>query len=474
MKDNLWILTEERPKPSVIFQIACLYCQDFDATMHCYDRLKVKTIQGSSELTIRPIITNGIFQFTYIVEGIGISGINQIFIKTVSGNSSFFDFLVFKQESIPIDGQTNNLLMAIEETKTSDDESRNTGVYQRASKFVFIDPYTTTAKLYMLYNDELECREYKKPSDTSIFGTNMLLTIGVKIVGKDTSKWFNSFRSLEDIIRFKAGMRRPPAGNVPIDITRYDDRIEISGRLSKPASKGNIGHDPNIGALSIIAKCLRYLGWKKDIVITQHGVSQAYVNKTHGNNKFLYICAILGLKLKGITMPTTVSLPEQYWHYEMSSEKMASILLHVVGKRHGMRGIYQNHAGCERGYYKTPTDALIALPKKDKFGENLYLPDLVLHDPKTNTIILVEGKKLSTLQNGVEEIQNYDSIENEFIKIDYPECSIYRCVSIFGGKNVGIPHPAVILYLNEYGQIFINPNAPNCVKEMFLKEGVSI
>ncbi len=34
------------------------------------------------------------------------------------------------------------------------------------------------------YNDELEARESKKPSDTSVFGTNILLTLGVTIVGK--------------------------------------------------------------------------------------------------------------------------------------------------------------------------------------------------------------------------------------------------------------------------------------------------
>ncbi len=39
--------------------------------------------------------------------------------------------------------------MAIEETKTSDDESRNTGVYQRGSKFVYITPYYQNVKLYV-------------------------------------------------------------------------------------------------------------------------------------------------------------------------------------------------------------------------------------------------------------------------------------------------------------------------------------
>ena len=85
------------------------------------------------------------------------------------------------------------MVMAFEETKTSDDESRNTGVYQRASKFVFIDSYYKNVKKYMLYNEELEERENKKPSDTSIFGTNMLLTIGTIILGKNTNTWNRKF-----------------------------------------------------------------------------------------------------------------------------------------------------------------------------------------------------------------------------------------------------------------------------------------
>ncbi len=463
--DNLWILTEERPKASVISQIVNLYKRDFGGEIISMEPTKVK---------IKPDFKNGIFQFKYTTENIKIKNINDIIIKTVSGSSSFFDFLVFKQESAPSEDIPGNLLMAIEETKTSDDESRNTGVYQRASKFAFIDAFYHNVKLYMLYNDELEARETKKPSDTSIFGTNMLLTLNVDIVGKDTSKWFKKFNSIEEIIHFKAGMRQPPAGNVPIDITKYDDRIEISGRLSKPADAGNIGHDPNIGALSLISKGLRSLGWTKRIVITRHGVTQNYVNRTHGKNKFLYICNILHMELEGITMPNRVSLPEKYWHYEMNSEKMASILLHMVGEYHGLRGIYQNHAGCERGYFKTLSDKLITLPKKDRNGINLYIPDLVLHDPASNYVILVEGKKLSTLQAGIDEIEDYDSIEIEFIKPHYKGCQIYRCVSIFGGNLKSLPHPKVVLYLSETGKVIINPNAPKCIIDAFRKEGVQI
>ena len=462
--DNLWLLTEERPKPSVVNQIVDMYCKDFD------DRITVH-----NEIKIKPIIVDGIFKFVYKVEGLAVAGAADIFIKTVSGSSSFLDFLLFKQEYAPTEGSNeDNLIMAIEETKTSDDESRNTGVYQRGSKFVYITPYYQNVKLYMLYNEELEAREEKKPSDTSVFGTNILLTLGVTIVGKDISRWFRPFRSLDELIRFKAGMRKPPAGNVPITITKYADRIEVSGRLAKPADAGNIGHDPNIGALSMISACIRKLGWDKDIVVTLHGVTQSYVDHTRGKNKFLYICSILGMRLDGIRMPNHVILPELYWHYEKKSEKMADILLHVQTMYHGMYCVYENHAGCERGYFRTKTGRLVTLPKKDRNGVNLYLPDVVLYDEDTNFILLVEGKMLSTLQVGIEEIENYDSIEQEYIYPEYGNVTIMRCVSIFGGNCASIPHEKVLFYLADNGRIIINKNAPQCIRRCFAETGVRI
>lgn len=462
--DNLWLLTEERPKQSVVLQIVEMYCKDFD-----------DEITEHTEIKILPHIENGYFKFVYEIQGLAVNKADKIYIKTVSGNSSFLDFLLFKQEKAPVEGcATDNLIMAIEETKTSDDESRNTGVYQRGSKFVYITPYYKNVKLYMLYNEELEARESKKPSDTSVFGTNILLTLGVTIVGKDTSKWFKPFDSLDELIRFKAGMRQPPAGNVPITIKKFPDHIEVSGRLAKPANAGNIGHDPNIGALSMISGCIRKLGWTKDIVITMHGVTQQYVNNTKGKNKFLYICSILGMRLDGIIMPRNVSMPDLYWHYERKSEKMADILLHVQTMYHGMYCVYENHAGCERGYFRTKKGRLVTLPKKDKNGVNLYLPDVVLYDEETNYILLVEGKMLSTLDKGIAEIENYDSIEQEYIYPEYKNVEIMRCVSIFGGNCSKIPHEKVLFYLADNGRIIINKNAPQCIKKAFKGTGVII
>lgn len=64
-------------------------------------------------------------------------------------------------------------------------------------------------------------------------------------------------------------------------ITKYDNKITISDRLFK---SGSLSHDPNIGALSIISAVLRKLGWQKDIIITQHGLSQSHLKP---KNKFI-------------------------------------------------------------------------------------------------------------------------------------------------------------------------------------------
>ena len=462
-KDNIWLLTEERPKPSVILQIIETYCKDFNDEITVNNKIKIK-----------PIINNGIFQFLYLVEGLATKESDHIYIKTVSGSSSFFDFLLFKQKEAPIEGGKETPLMAIEETKTSDDESRNTGVYQRGSKFVFIHQYYIDTKLYMLYNDELEAREDKRPSDTSIFGTNILLTLGATIVGKDTTRWFKPFKSLDELIDFKAKMRRPPAGNTPILITKYTDRIEISGRLSNPAEKENIAHDPNIGALSMISACIRKLGWDKKIVVTLHGVSQSYVDRSGAGNKFVYICKLLDISLDNITLPIAVETPERYWHYEINSEKMADILLHVQVMYYDIKCVYENHAGCERGYFRSKTNELIVLPKRDSHGNILSLPDVVLYDDASNETLVVEGKKLSTLNQGLSELNNYDSIENEHIKPNYPGTRIQRGLSIFGGECKKLPHEKVLFYLADNGKIIINRDAPDFVKQCFANTGAII
>ncbi len=69
------------------------------------------------------------------------------------------------------------------------------------------------------------------------------------------------------------------------------------------------------------------------------------------------------------------------------------------------------------------------------------------------SFFLVEGKMLSTMDRGIAEIEDYDSIEQEYICPEYKGAEIIRCVSIFGGNCKRIPHEKVLFYLADDGHI---------------------
>ena len=142
--------------------------------------------------------------------------------------------------------------------------------------------------------------------------------------------------------------------------------------------------------------------------------------------------------------------------------------MHVLAENNGLEEVYQNHAGCERGYFYNKNHVAITLPKKDSSGEeNLYIPDLILYEEPTNTILLIEAKKLSTLREGLVEIEHYDSIENEFIKKYYPDAINLRYLTLFGGQIDDLPNDKVLVHMNLDGSVIINENAPDFIKELF-------
>ena len=183
---NIWLLTEERPKISVLKMILRRLCDDYQ-----------KEYLEKEPVKITPIMDDGKVTFTYEVTGFQFEEVSKIFIKTVSGDSSFVDYLVFLQEAEP--DQNSTPIYAIEETKTDDSESRNTGVYQRCSKFVYVNFFYPTVKKIMFYN--LQVTQKKIPTQTSIFGTRMLRTIGVDIMGKRIdNELMRPFSSAQELI----------------------------------------------------------------------------------------------------------------------------------------------------------------------------------------------------------------------------------------------------------------------------------
>lgn len=452
MNNNLWILTEERPKKAVIQTIFEKFAKDYGFAVF------IDTIR------ILPILENDKFSFKYEVTGLRCNKIGKIYIKTISGTSSFTDFLVFYQKDEPTLKDTP--IYAIEETKTDDSESRNTGVYQRCSKFVFINSYYPNVHKIMLYN--LQVKQKEIPTSTYIFGTRLLLTLGVEIIGKKLdSKIFQPFKTVDEVISLKASMRKAPKGNVPILLTQYNDRIEISGRLYKA---GGLSHDPNIGALSIISAVLRKLGWKEKIEITQHGLSQSHIGK---NNKFIQIANNLDISLQNLTVPKA-TVHTDYWKYDIEGEKLGTIFIHIVVENFTQGySIFENHAGSEKGYFITKTGDHIPLAKyidriKYKAGDKkqiINIPDLILIDFGRNQIINIEGKKYTFRKNGIEELNNYDYIEKNYISKYYPKFKIIRTVVLSGSNEERIIEIEVGFLLNENGQLILGIRAPEIFKD---------
>ncbi len=452
MTKNLWILTEERPKRDVIHNILFKFSKD--NKIPCF----IDTIR------ILPLLNqNGNFSFTYEVVGFKSNKINKIFLKTISGQSSFVDFLIFYQNEEPT--QNDVPLYAIEETKTDDAESRNTGIFQRASKFVYIDFFYENIKKVMMYS--LQIKQKENQTQTNIFGTKCLLTLGVEIMGKKlNSKFHIPFKTIDELINFKNSMRRPPKGNVPITISKYENKIEVSGRLFKSDS---LSHDPNIGALSLICASLRKLGWNKKIVITQHGLSQKHIK---GNNKFVQIASKLNIEFDGLSR-VSPTIKKSYWHYEVEGEKLGTIFIHLVVENFTKgASLFENHAGCEKGYFITKSGKPIALEKykdraKYKNGDKsqiIHIPDLILIDFDKSEIINIEGKKYKFRTNGIEELNNFDAIENFYIKPNYPKYKIIRTVVLYGGNEEKVIEIEVGFLLNKNGKLILGINAPDLFK----------
>jgi hypothetical protein len=318
----------------------------------------------------------------------------------------------------------------------------------------------------MLYN--LRIPQKNIPTKTYIFGIKCLLTLGVEIIGKkhdpDT---FTPFKSVNEIIQFKANMRKAPKGNIPILIQQEKEVIKISGRLYK---SGGLAHDPNIGALSLICATLRKLGWEKEIVITSHGLRQNHLTP---NNKFVKIANILNLKLEGLKIPTSVP-DKKYWKYETEGEKLGTIFIHLVVENFtNGQCIFENHAGCEKGYFITKDGKSIPLEKytdKEKYKNGdktkiINIPDLVLIDFSRNEIINIEGKKYDYRNKAIEELKTFEPIEDMYIKKYYPEYEIIRTVVLYGGNSTTVVEIEVGFLLNKNGDLVLGIKAPELFKE---------
>ena len=155
-----------------------------------------------------------------------------------------------------------------------------------------------------------------------------------------------------------------------------------------------------------------------------------------------------------------------YWGYDTTGEKLGTIFIHLVVENftEGV-SIYENHAGCERGYFLTSKGEAVTVEKyknRDlyKNGDKkqiIHIPDLVLADIKRLKIINIEGKKDTKMLQGIEQLNDFDAFEETYIRKHYPEYKeIIRTVVLYGGTGKAIVEIDVSFLLNIKGEMILN------------------
>lgn len=261
----------------------------------------------------------------------------------------------------------------------------------------------------------------------------------------------------------------PHTGNTPILIHKSNNEIKISGRLFK---SGSLSHDPNIGALSIISAVLRKLGWKDKIIITRHGLLQEHLPKNNRKpNKFIQIANKLNIELESLNIPSYCCKNNDYWHFEKKGEKLGTIFMHLVVDAFTQGySIFENHAGCEKSYFRKSDGTVVPLKKYSdrnayKAGDKTaiaYIPDLILIDIENLEVINIEGKTYENKEKGILELNNYDFIENEYIKPSYYEYDIIRTVVLYGSDTLDNSslEAQIGFLLNKNGKMILGISAP--------------
>ena len=79
--------------------------------------------------------------------------------------------------------------------------------------------------------------------------------------------------------------------------------------------------------------------------------------------------------------------------------------------------------------------------------------------------INIEGKKSTNVNQGIEELNNFDEIEKYYIAKYYPEYKIIRTVVLYGGLDTSIRQIEVCFLLNKQGKLILGLRVPELLKE---------
>jgi hypothetical protein len=100
--------------------------------------------------------------------------------------------------------------------------------------------------------------------------------------------------------------------------------------------------------------------------------------------------------------------------------------------------IFDNHGGCEKSYFHAPNGKEVQISKEFS-RNNGKIPDLVIKDDKKKIIYIYECKKFKNIKDGIEELNQFELFEKNYLNVYYPKFEYIRGLIINGGKNTDNP-----------------------------------
>ena len=247
---------------------------------------------------------------------------------------------------------------------------------------------------------------------------------------------------------------------MPVKILVSEEQIIITGKLEK---SGRLGHDPNIGSITSLAKTIKTLdSQNRPIMIRNHGLDQKMIDNTH--NKFIKIATELNLKLEDLELPRS-RIEGNYWEYSKTGEKIVSVMFHHLLEYHDYQVIYENHAGCEQGYFETPNGKLDTIEKVTK------KPDMVIIDKSEKILYVIEAEPSENVfrhNMGISQLENFDEFEKNYCS-KYDDYKCERYVICYGDSLIQekVNNPKILFQLKTNGEIMFSGTCPTWIKKLF-------
>lgn len=358
----------------------------------------------------------------------------KINILLFKGETSCVDYMLFNGNVDLTTGNAENALVILESTKTSDDASRNTAVYQRITKFTTFDTiYPNFNGIKVMFWCNSNWKETLTP--TANYGFRLMVTLGINMYALNNNSIINvkdkysiePYNSDQEIIENKNCIKEKK-GNCSIRLSKTDNNIYISLKLDKGKgnSSGVISHDPNVGFLSAVINSIEKITGKPNnnkYIIKNHNIKQEYFDNKP-KSKFWYSIKDVNIEFENCTIINRPDIPNKYFKLENSmTEKLATILYDQISLN---ETIFSNHGGCELTSIKG-NDTSISV------GQKMPRPDILFKNDETKEILIIEGKLEKEISKGITQLS--DTHLQGFIKqIEklYPDYTIKKglCITI--------------------------------------------